>query len=109
MSELSSFPPQPMPHAAAVRGVNYSLQNTQSSHGCPCMKRKRLITTDKHTIHMYVSYSAVNISVTARNAVGNSPPTIVQVLAKRAADLKGRSVCVVDCVTFHEYLSIGRI
>lgn len=73
------------------------------------MKGKHLITTNKNTRNIYVSYSAVNISVTARNAVGSSPPAILQVPDKPAVGLKGKSVCVVACVTYHEYLSIRRI
>lgn len=97
-----------MPHAAAVRGVTYTLQDTQSSRGCPCV-RKRPINIDKHTTHMYVSYSAVNISVIARNAASDSPPAIIQVPAEPAADLKGRPVCVVERVTYHVQLSLSRI
>ncbi|XP_026178715.1 interleukin-12 receptor subunit beta-1 [Mastacembelus armatus] len=78
---------KPMPHAAAVRGVTYFLKDTQSSHGCPCVKRKHNYTHE-HTTFMYVSYSAVNITVIARNVAGESPPAIVQVPAEPVADLK---------------------
>lgn len=88
-----------MPHAAAVRGVNYTVQDTQSSWGCPCVRSRHPITQET-TRDVYVSYSAVNISVTARNEVGNSPPAIVQVPAKLASDLKGMSACVVDSIIF---------
>ncbi|XP_042273843.1 interleukin-12 receptor subunit beta-2 [Thunnus maccoyii] len=79
---------KPVQHAAAVRGVTYSLNDTQSSHGCPCrpVKNRDPISTTSYTT--YVSYSAVNISVIARNAAGSSPPAIIQVPAESAADLK---------------------
>ncbi|XP_026202073.1 interleukin-12 receptor subunit beta-1 [Anabas testudineus] len=90
---------KPMSHSAAVRGVTYSLRNTQSPHGCPCMKKKPFIIKDKHTTYMYVSYSAVNISVTARNAVGNSPPAIVQVPTKPPTDLKACDKMLLENLT----------
>ncbi|XP_034738233.1 interleukin-12 receptor subunit beta-1 isoform X2 [Etheostoma cragini] len=77
---------KPMPHAAAVSGVNYSLTDTQSSHGCHCQKNRYPIITNIHTT--YVSLSAVNITVIAKNAAGYSPPAIVQVPVKLSADLK---------------------
>ncbi|CAK6972127.1 interleukin-6 receptor subunit beta [Scomber scombrus] len=81
---------KPVPHAAAVRGVNYSLSDTHSSRGCPCprgRKRKRdLSGTNDYTT--YVSYSAVNITIIARNAAGLSPPAVIQVPAEPATDLK---------------------
>ncbi|XP_037627105.1 interleukin-12 receptor subunit beta-1 isoform X1 [Sebastes umbrosus] len=89
---------KPMPHAAAVRGVTYSLEDTQSSNGCPCEKNRHPINKTKHTI--YVSLSAVNISVIARNAAGYSPPEIRQVAAEPAADLK---IC--DKTLLHEKLN----
>ncbi|KAM7388002.1 hypothetical protein PAMP_024206 [Pampus punctatissimus] len=79
---------KPMIHAAAVRGgVTYSLSDTQCSHGCPCpCKKRHNINTTYYTT--YVSYSAVNITVTARNAAGYSPPAIIQVPAEPAVDLE---------------------
>uniref|UniRef100_UPI0037E731E1 oncostatin-M-specific receptor subunit beta n=1 Tax=Semicossyphus pulcher TaxID=241346 RepID=UPI0037E731E1 len=77
---------KPMPHAAAITGVTYSLNNSQSSRGCPCAKRVHHINTNKHTF--YVSYSAVNISVVAKNAAGFSPPAVLQLPGEPAADLK---------------------
>uniref|UniRef100_A0A7N8X785 Interleukin 12 receptor subunit beta 1 n=1 Tax=Mastacembelus armatus TaxID=205130 RepID=A0A7N8X785_9TELE len=85
VSAVLSSALQPMPHAAAVRGVTYFLKDTQSSHGCPCVKRKHNYTHE-HTTFMYVSYSAVNITVIARNVAGESPPAI--------------------CVTYNLYLSL---
>uniref|UniRef100_A0A3Q1C9K5 Fibronectin type-III domain-containing protein n=1 Tax=Amphiprion ocellaris TaxID=80972 RepID=A0A3Q1C9K5_AMPOC len=82
--------PQMMPHAAAVSGVTYILSDTQSSQGCPCEEKRKKHHTDmnKHTI--YVPYSAVNISVIARNAAGSSPPAVVQIPTEPVADLKSR-------------------
>ncbi|XP_070765728.1 interleukin-31 receptor subunit alpha [Enoplosus armatus] len=77
---------KPMPHAAAVTGVTYSLKDSQFSLGCPCKTRRDDIETNIYTT--YVSYSAVNISVFARNAAGYSPPAVIQVPAVPAADLK---------------------
>ncbi|XP_022593671.1 interleukin-12 receptor subunit beta-1 isoform X2 [Seriola dumerili] len=77
---------KPMPHAAAVGGVTYWLEDTQSSHGCPC-KRTKTSRHHNNTV-IYVSYSAVNISLTARNAVGYSPSALIEVPAIPAADLK---------------------
>ncbi|XP_035509504.1 interleukin-12 receptor subunit beta-1-like [Morone saxatilis] len=79
---------KPMPQAAFVAGVNYTLKNTQSSHGCPCVEKTHHFKWNKYTT--YVSYSAANISVIARNAAGYSPPAIIQVPAVPAADLKNR-------------------
>ncbi|XP_040896440.1 uncharacterized protein il12rb1 isoform X2 [Toxotes jaculatrix] len=80
---------KPMPHAAAIRGVTYRLEDTQSSHGCPCARtERRRHNTSETSYTTYVSYSAVNISVIAINAAGCSPSAIVQVPAKPAADLK---------------------
>ncbi|KAM9384992.1 leukemia inhibitory factor receptor isoform 2-T2 [Pholidichthys leucotaenia] len=76
-----------MPSAAAVKGVTYNLSDTQSSHGCPCMNKKTK-NTEGNNYTMYVSYSAVNISVFAKNDAGESPKAIVQVPAEPAEDLK---------------------
>lgn len=84
-----------MPHAAAVTEVKYLLTDTQSLHGCPCMRRTSEINSNKHTT--YVSYSAVNITVMAKNAAGFSPPEIIQVSAKPDVDLKGMCVCASVC------------
>ncbi|KAF3690768.1 Interleukin-12 receptor subunit beta-1 [Channa argus] len=78
---------KPMPHAAAVTGVTYILEDTLSQ-GCTCGKEKHPIVTKNHTASMYVAYSAVNISIFARNTVGVSPPAVIQVPSKPAAELK---------------------
>ncbi|XP_008277613.1 leukemia inhibitory factor receptor [Stegastes partitus] len=76
----------PTPHAAAVGGVTYTLSDTQTSQGCPCERKKHPIDRNKSTI--YVSYSAVNISVFAKNAAGSSPQANIQVPTKPVADLQ---------------------
>lgn len=81
-----------MPPAAAVTGVTYSIRDTQSSYGCPCKEGQHHTKLNKFTT--YVSYSAANISVMARNAAGYSPPEIIEVLPVSAADLKSMCVCV---------------
>ncbi|XP_044056507.1 uncharacterized protein il12rb1 isoform X2 [Siniperca chuatsi] len=83
---------KPMPHAAAVTGVTYSLKDTKPSYGCPCEKERHNITTNSHVA--YVSYSAVNFLFFARNAAGYSPPATIQVPAEPAADLKTMRDCV---------------
>ncbi|XP_028300677.1 interleukin-27 receptor subunit alpha isoform X2 [Gouania willdenowi] len=75
-----------MPPAASVRGVNYTISNSQSLHRCPCSKEAAVTNATKYTV--YASYSAVNISVVASNAAGKSPPTILQVPAEPLTDLK---------------------
>ncbi|XP_042368332.1 interleukin-12 receptor subunit beta-2 [Plectropomus leopardus] len=85
---------KPMPRAAAVRGVMYHLNDTQSAHGCPCMKKRHPIGTHHHTT--YISLSAVNISVTASNPAGISPPAVVQVPAEPATKIKTCEKTLVD-------------
>ncbi|XP_070816930.1 leukemia inhibitory factor receptor [Chaetodon trifascialis] len=85
---------KPMPHAAAVTEVMYSLRDTQSSLGCPCQSRTHHVKSHKHTT--YVSYSAVNISVIAINAAGPSPPAIIPVPAQPAADLEICTTTLLD-------------
>ncbi|XP_032382542.1 uncharacterized protein il12rb1 isoform X2 [Etheostoma spectabile] len=79
---------KPMPHAAAVSGVNYSLTDTQSPHGCHCQKNRYPKITPENIHTTYVSLSAINISVIATNVAGYSPPAIVEVPAELSADLK---------------------
>ncbi|XP_051803702.1 uncharacterized protein LOC110950096 [Acanthochromis polyacanthus] len=88
-----------MPHAAAVSGVTYILSDTLSSQGCPCEEKRKKHHMNKHTI--YVPYSAVNISVIARNAAGSSPPAVVQIPTEPVADLKSRLVD--ECRILHIY------
>ncbi|KAK2835363.1 hypothetical protein Q5P01_015847 [Channa striata] len=78
---------KPVPPGAAVTGVTYMLNNT-SPQGCTCMKEKHPLETKKHTISMYLSYSAVNISIFARNTASISPPAVIQVPFKLSAHLK---------------------
>ncbi|XP_071380690.1 interleukin-6 receptor subunit beta isoform X2 [Centroberyx affinis] len=77
-----------MPHAAAVGGVYYSMTDTQSSHGCPCPKKKKNKQVKTTEYSTYVTDSFVNISVIATNAAGASPAANVLVPAKPAKDLK---------------------
>ncbi|XP_076009761.1 leukemia inhibitory factor receptor isoform X2 [Genypterus blacodes] len=79
---------QPVPPAAAVGGVTYSIEDTQRCHGCPCYTKNCFINTTNTKYTTFVTYSAANISVIAWNAAGKSPPAVVHVRAKPAADLK---------------------
>lgn len=104
-SELSSAL-QPVPPAAAVSGVNYSLNDTHSSRGCPCRKMRPIYDIKKNTYTTYVSYSAVNISVFAINRAGYSPPAVIQVPAATAADLKSRLKCMCVCLSVSHIMYI---
>ncbi|XP_041861141.1 tyrosine-protein phosphatase Lar [Melanotaenia boesemani] len=75
-----------MPPAAALGGVMYSLNDTQTSNRCPCRMRRHDTHTNNYTIN--VSYSAVNITIIAKNAAGLSPPSIIQIPASPPANLK---------------------
>ncbi|XP_017268887.1 interleukin-12 receptor subunit beta-1 isoform X2 [Kryptolebias marmoratus] len=95
------------PRAATLSGVKYRLNDTQSSRGCPCKKKSRETSTNSYTF--YVSYSAVNITVIARNAAGESPQAIIQVPAASAADLKicdksllNKTIKKRTCLEFYE-------
>ncbi|KAM7011898.1 interleukin-12 receptor subunit beta-2 [Tautogolabrus adspersus] len=85
---------KPMPPATAVTGVTYSLNDTQSSRGCPCVKRIHHIKNNKQTF--YFSYSPVNVSVIAKNTAGHSPPAVVHLPAEIAADLKACNETLLD-------------
>ncbi|CAN9500942.1 unnamed protein product [Ophioblennius macclurei] len=76
---------KPVPPAAAVGGVNFTLSDTQSLHGCPCDK-KQAHTTTSTSYNIYLSYSAVNITLIAKNAAGESPPASVQIPAVHLED-----------------------
>ncbi|XP_037554060.1 uncharacterized protein il12rb1 [Nematolebias whitei] len=98
---------KPTPHAATPNGVNYSVNDTHSSRGCPCKRKSHETSTNSYTV--YVSYSAVNITVTARNAAGESPRAIIQVPAASAANLKICDKMLMDekikkrtCLEFYE-------
>ncbi|TNM87812.1 hypothetical protein fugu_006033 [Takifugu bimaculatus] len=86
MTCLSCSDSQPMFQAASVTGVTYSITDTQSSHRCPC-KQVHHRTQGTH-FTTYVSYSAVNISVIAKNAVGVSPTAVASVGQIEKVDLK---------------------
>ncbi|XP_029904679.1 uncharacterized protein il12rb1 [Myripristis murdjan] len=84
---------KPVPHAAAVGGVTYSLTDTQSFHECPCprkKKKKKHINTSKTEYRTYVTNSLVNITLNAFNAAGASPSANILVPAKTA---KGLTTC----------------
>ncbi|XP_069009458.1 interleukin-31 receptor subunit alpha [Embiotoca jacksoni] len=79
-----------MPHATGIKEVTYSLHVTQGFLGCPCekkiqKKKTHYISTSTYT--MFVSDSAVNISVIGNNTAGDSPPAIIQIPAEPLADL----------------------
>lgn len=92
-----SFAPQLMQPSASVQGLSYILKYTQSSSGCPC--ERKMQHTNLTTFKTYVSYSAVNISVVARNAAGYSPPAIIPIPAEPAEGLNCRFV--LEWITFY--------
>uniref|UniRef100_A0A665VBK0 Fibronectin type-III domain-containing protein n=1 Tax=Echeneis naucrates TaxID=173247 RepID=A0A665VBK0_ECHNA len=73
--------------AAAVGGVTYLVNISGSSQNCAC-KTKTNLTTNKTSFTTYVSYSTVNIFVTARNSMRDSPSAVIHLPAQLAADLK---------------------
>lgn len=94
--------------AAEITGLTFHLYDTQSSRGCPCVGKKHLINNT--SIHMNVSYSAVNISVIAQNAAGYSPQAVVSLPPIKPADLKACSNLTLDgvlrkgtCLELYEY------
>lgn len=93
---LSCSSSQDMLHAASVTGVTYSITDTQSSHKCPCKQVQRSTESNHYTI--YVSYSAVNISVVARNAAGVSPAAVASVGQMSTAGLKREYTLEIACV-----------
>ncbi|XP_005454041.1 interleukin-12 receptor subunit beta-1 [Oreochromis niloticus] len=78
----------PMPLGAAVRNVT-----SYSSQRCICTKT---VYHNKHTIYTFVSYSAANISVIARNDVSVSPPATLQVPVEPASDLEACNKTLAD-------------
>ncbi|XP_027884538.1 interleukin-12 receptor subunit beta-1 isoform X2 [Xiphophorus couchianus] len=91
-----------MPQAAVIRGVTYIVDVTQ-----PCKKKSHNAKQNSYTV--YVSYSAANITVIARNAAGLSPPAVVHVPAASAPDLKTCDKTMLDkklknktCLEFYE-------
>uniref|UniRef100_A0A673APY6 Fibronectin type-III domain-containing protein n=1 Tax=Sphaeramia orbicularis TaxID=375764 RepID=A0A673APY6_9TELE len=89
---------QPPPHASAVGGVTYILTDTQSLHGCPCRKKRQQTNTNNTKYTLSVSYSAANISITARNKAGSSPPTVIQLKPEPGHDVQRRTKCLSVCV-----------
>ncbi|XP_054911595.1 interleukin-12 receptor subunit beta-1 [Poeciliopsis prolifica] len=96
-----------MPQATAISGVTYIVNVTQSSLRCPC-KKKNSHNTKRNNYTVYVSYSAANITVIAKNAAGLSPPAVVHVPAVSAPDLKTCDQTMLDkklknmCLEFYE-------
>uniref|UniRef100_A0A665VCW4 Fibronectin type-III domain-containing protein n=1 Tax=Echeneis naucrates TaxID=173247 RepID=A0A665VCW4_ECHNA len=76
------------PERPAVGGVTYLVNISGSSQNCAC-KTKTNLTTNKTSFTTYVSYSTVNIFVTARNSMRDSPSAVIHLPAQLAADLKG--------------------
>lgn len=93
---LSCSSSQEMPHAASVTGVTYIVTDTQSSQKCHCKRVQHSTQSNRFTI--YVPYSAVNISVEAKNAAGFSPAAVVSVGLIPTADLKSEEALVRDGV-----------
>ncbi|XP_061594967.1 uncharacterized protein il12rb1 [Cololabis saira] len=99
---------KPASHAAAVKGVTYSINDTQSYHRCPCEQKTR--DTNSNTYTIKVSHSAVNISVVARNAAGQFTLKTVQLPAAPMADLKicdktlldGKKIKKKTCLEWYE-------
>lgn len=87
-----------MPLGAAVRNVT-----SYSSQRCICTKT---VYHNKHTIYTFVSYSAANISVIARNDVSVSPPATLQVPAEPASDLEGRCAICININTVYIYVQV---
>lgn len=87
-----------MPQAAVIRGVTYIVDVTQ-----PCKKKSHNTKQNSYTV--YVSYSAANITVIARNAAGLSPPAVVHVPAASAPDLKSRSYRLCACMRQNMFIS----
>lgn len=80
--------PQPASLAAAASGVTYAANITFPGE-CPC-KFKQL-STQKNWLVADVFYTAVNISLRARNAVGGSRTEIIHIPAESSADLEGKA------------------
>lgn len=97
MTCLSCCDSQPVFHAASVEGVTYSITDTQSSCRCPCRQGQRHTQGTHFTT--YVSFSAVNISVIAQNAVGFSPTAVTSVGHIEKMDLKSEYTCVHACLS----------
>ncbi|XP_068599590.1 uncharacterized protein il12rb1 [Brachionichthys hirsutus] len=103
---------KPIPHAAAVTKVRFILRDTQSSQGCPCNKMK--IRTDANEYTTYISHSAANITIKAKNAAGYSPPAIKSIQAEPVAGLErcdktllGEKLKKTTCLEFYELQDRG--
>lgn len=85
--------PQPASLAAAASGVTYTANVTFPSE-CPC-KYKQL-STQENWLAAKIFYTAVNISLRAKNAVGDSRTEIIRIPAETSPDLRGKA-CVSAC------------
>uniref|UniRef100_A0A3P9L1Y9 Fibronectin type-III domain-containing protein n=1 Tax=Oryzias latipes TaxID=8090 RepID=A0A3P9L1Y9_ORYLA len=79
---------KPMPSAAAVTNVTFNVKDTQSSHDCPCRKKKKEHNTEQNSATVYVSYSSVNITVVAKNPASQSPQAVIRLPVASATNLK---------------------
>ncbi|KAJ3599359.1 hypothetical protein NHX12_033322 [Muraenolepis orangiensis] len=96
-----------VPPAERAGGVNYTLTNPQ--HGCPGSGRTMVSSTNHR---LYVTYSAVNLSISVTNGAGTSTPRYFYEPAKPAKDLKAceknltdihRQVPKNSCVEWYEF------
>lgn len=95
--------PQPASPAAAVSGVNYTA-NIAFPSECPC--KDKPLTTRKNWLTANIFYTAVNISLTAKNAVGDSRTEIIHVPAVSSPDLRGKA-CACLCPILMQSSPIG--
>uniref|UniRef100_A0A673ASD4 Fibronectin type-III domain-containing protein n=1 Tax=Sphaeramia orbicularis TaxID=375764 RepID=A0A673ASD4_9TELE len=97
---------EPPPHASAVGGVTYILTDTQSLHGCPCRKKRQQTNTNNTKYTLSVSYSAANISITARNKAGSSPPTVIQLKPEPGHDVQPCNLTKILSKACHEWFEM---
>lgn len=91
--------PQPVPRAAAVSDVTYTA-DIKFPSGCPCKDKQH--DTKGNLLVAYVSYTAVSISLRAKNAASSSPTVTKHIPDVSTSDLRGKacvrvSVCVSKC------------
>lgn len=91
--------PQPVPRAAAVSDVTYTA-GIKFPSGCPCKDKQH--DTKGNSLVAYVSYTAVSISLRAKNAASSSPTVTKHIPDVSTSDLRGKacvrvSVCVSKC------------
>lgn len=91
--------PQPVPRAAAVSDVTYTA-DIKFPSGCPCKDKQHDTKTNR--LVAYVSYTAVSISLRAKNAASSSPTVTKHIPHVSTSDLRGKacvsvSVSVSNC------------